>query len=145
MFICDHVTCTLLTSKIRVMLSCSHSLSAVESFFCQSFILISISILSVTNPYTSHFVSISWCPSDAFHSHSVEIDSSLRYSVSVCVGVWGPVLFSTLFGTSAYGKRSWQLTRYGSFNYSSDQRARLSPNIRHHRHHNQHSHFLPHY
>lgn len=113
-------------------------------FFRQSFILISTSILSVTNPCTSHFVNISWCPSDAFHSHSVAIHSSLRYSVSACVGVWGPVLFSTLFGTSAYGKRSWQLT-YGSFNYSSDLRACLSPNIRHCRHHNQHSHFLPHY
>lgn len=130
----------MLSSKTCVILSSSYCLSAVGSF-CQSFILISISILCLTN---------SRCPPDALHSHNVEMDSALRCSASARVGVWWHVIFTNLsLWGGALSNWHTQVPMTPSLSEtdpdSSDQRAHLLTMlcyIRHCRHHNRHSCFL---
>lgn len=69
----------------NVLFTTSSVFISVTLYYFPSVFFISIFILLLTNPSTSHSVNISWCPSNAPHSHGVEIVSSLRYSVSVCV------------------------------------------------------------
>lgn len=71
----------------NVLFTTSSVFISVTLYYFPSVFFISIFILLLTNPSTSHSVNISWCPSNAPHSHGVEIVSSLRYSVSVCVCV----------------------------------------------------------